>query len=169
MSFHTLNFWKKKLSSSKKRMLVQLNSTGWEQIRFLRFFRLHLLINLEVCQSSVVQIFSLEWRPQSLIHIIDTFGYSTKCFSNYLCSWCWCSFFLSFDIIPSSNSNIAFGSRVNCYLEPILDSLPTPNHFPEQILNELIKSKYLVDIWRFPIIPTFERAMFFSLLNIYCK
>lgn len=70
-----------------------------------------------------------------------------------------------FDLLPNeSNSNIIIGGDLNCYLDPYLDRLssrPPSNIASVPILNNLVKSRNLVDIWRIQH-PTQKDYSFFS-------
>lgn len=76
------------------------------------------------------------------------------------------SFFSKFfDVLQDGqNSNIIIGSDLNCYLDPYLDRLssrPPPNTTSVKVLNIVIKSKNLVDIWRIQD-PTWKDYSFYS-------
>lgn len=70
-----------------------------------------------------------------------------------------------FDLLPdASDSNIIIGGNLNCYLDPYLDRLsthPPPNIASVQVLNNLLKSRNLVDIWRIQH-PTDRDYSFYS-------
>ncbi len=57
-----------------------------------------------------------------------------------------------FDLLSDgNNTNIVIGGDLNCYLDPYLDRLstrPPPGIASEQVLNNLLKCRNLVDIWR---------------------
>lgn len=57
-----------------------------------------------------------------------------------------------FDLLPdANNSNIIIGGDLNCYLDPYLDRLstrPPPRILSVQVLNNLLKCRNLVEIWR---------------------
>lgn len=57
-----------------------------------------------------------------------------------------------FDLIPDDDSShIVIGGDLNCYLDPYLDRLssaPHPIILAVQTINNLIKTKKVVDIWR---------------------
>ena len=57
-----------------------------------------------------------------------------------------------FDLIPDDDSShILIGGDFNCYLDPYLDrfsSAPPPKILAVQTLNNLMKSKKVVDVWR---------------------
>ncbi len=57
-----------------------------------------------------------------------------------------------FDLLPDgNNSNIVIGGDLNCYLDPYLDRLstrPPPGIASVQVLNNFLKCRNLVDIWR---------------------
>lgn len=64
----------------------------------------------------------------------------------------------------ATNSNIIIGCDLNCYLDPYLDRLssrPPPVIKSVQVLNNLIKSRNLVDIWRVQH-PTDKDYSFYS-------
>uniref|UniRef100_A0A3B3E0S0 Reverse transcriptase domain-containing protein n=1 Tax=Oryzias melastigma TaxID=30732 RepID=A0A3B3E0S0_ORYME len=70
-----------------------------------------------------------------------------------------------FDLLPDdNNSNIIIAGDLNCYLDPYLDRLssrPPPEIASVQLLNNLLKSKNLVDIWRIQH-PTDRDFSFYS-------
>uniref|UniRef100_A0AAQ5XLH4 Reverse transcriptase domain-containing protein n=1 Tax=Amphiprion ocellaris TaxID=80972 RepID=A0AAQ5XLH4_AMPOC len=57
-----------------------------------------------------------------------------------------------FDLLPDNNdSNIVIAGDFNCYLDPFLDRLstrPPPDNASMRLLNNLLKTRNLVDIWR---------------------
>lgn len=70
-----------------------------------------------------------------------------------------------FDLIPDlSTTNLIMGGDFNCYLDPYLDRLSSripPAIASVQMLNNLIKSRNMVDIWRLQH-PTDKDYSFFS-------
>lgn len=75
------------------------------------------------------------------------------------------SFRKVFDLIPDLNTtNLIMGGDFNCYLYPYLDRLSSrspPAIKSVQTLNNLIKSRNMVDIWRLQH-PTDRDYSFFS-------
>lgn len=70
-----------------------------------------------------------------------------------------------FHLLPdASSSNIIIGGDLNCYLDPHLDrtsSRPPPNISSVQVLNNLIQSRNIVDIWKIQH-PTDKDYSFYS-------
>lgn len=70
-----------------------------------------------------------------------------------------------FDMIPDVGTSYLFiGGDFNCYLDPYLDRIsraPPPNILTVQTLNNLIKCKSVVDIWRLQH-PTDRDYSFYS-------
>ena len=70
----------------------------------------------------------------------------------------------AFDLIPASASNVIIGGDFNCYLDPVLDRLstkPPPAITSVGILNDLIKTRNMVEIWRLQH-PTDREFSFYS-------
>lgn len=70
----------------------------------------------------------------------------------------------AFYMIPASSPNVIIGGDFNCYLDPILDRLSTksaPAIASVQTLNDLIKTRNMVDIWRLQH-PTDRDFSFYS-------
>lgn len=70
-----------------------------------------------------------------------------------------------FDLLPDdSDSNIIIAGEFNCYLDPFLDRLstrPAPEIASVKLLNKLLKTRNLVDIWRIQH-PTSKEYSFYS-------
>lgn len=70
-----------------------------------------------------------------------------------------------FDLLPDlSTTNLIIKGDFNCYIDLYLDRLSTstpPNITSVQVLNNLIKSRNLVDIWRLQH-PTDKDYSFYS-------
>lgn len=69
------------------------------------------------------------------------------------------------DLLPENNdSNIIVVGDLNCYLDPFLDRLstrPAPEIASVKLLNNLLKSRNLVNIWRIQH-PTSREYSFYS-------
>lgn len=70
----------------------------------------------------------------------------------------------AFDLIPDSTPNVIIGGDFNCYLDPVLDRFstkPPPTIASVGILNDLIKTRNMVEIWRLQH-PTDKEFSFYS-------
>lgn len=73
-------------------------------------------------------------------------------------------FHKAFDLIPASTPNVIIGGDFNCYLDPVLDRLstkPPPAITSVGTLNDLIKTRNMVEIWRLQH-PTDKEFSFYS-------
>lgn len=73
-------------------------------------------------------------------------------------------FHKAFDLIPDSTPNVIIGGDFNCYLDPVLDRFstkPPPTIASVGILNDLIKTRNMVEIWHQQH-PTDKELSFYS-------